>query len=66
MSQETLRDFSGRTIGTIVIDADGVKTLRDASGRYIGKYDPRANITIDASGRSTRGDILSTLLNSRL
>lgn len=63
MLQETLRDYSGRIIGTITTDGDRVKTLRDASGRFVGKYDPLTNITIDAQGRSTRGDILMTLLS---
>jgi hypothetical protein len=55
-TQTTIRDASGRTIGTAATDSQGSTTFRDASGRTTGtaSRDPQGNTTFrDASGRTT-------------
>ena len=58
MQQKTIRDISGRSIGTLTTDGDGIKTLRDVGRKFGGKYDPRAEITIETLGRSAHRDVL--------
>lgn len=63
MQNEVLRDNSGRRIGEIETNSQGVKILRDASNRRLGEYDPRQNVTRDASGRRIgEGNLLTMLL----
>ena len=62
MSQQTLRDKSGRTIGTITTSGS-VSIIRDAAGRTKGTYDSKSNTTRDAASRSVgTGNLLTTLL----
>lgn len=54
--QQTLRDASGRTIGTVTTDSQGTQVFRDAGGRTTGtsSIDSRGNTTFrDAGGRTT-------------
>jgi YD repeat-containing protein len=54
--QSTFRDASGRTIGTVTTDSNGMKTFRDGSGRTTGTATRDSNGTTtfrDASGRTT-------------
>jgi len=54
--QTTIRDASGRTIGTVTTDSNGTKTFRDGSGRTTGTATTDSNGTTtfrDASGRTT-------------
>jgi len=62
MSQQIIRDKSGRTIGTIT-SSGTVSTIRDAAGRTKGTYDSKSNTTRDAAGRTVgSGNLLTTLL----
>ena len=54
--QQTMRDASGRMIGTVTTDSNGTKTFRDGSGRTTGTATTDSNgMTTyrDASGRMT-------------
>ena len=54
--QQTIRDASGRMIGTVTTDSNGTKTFRDGSGRTTGTATTDSNgMTTyrDASGRMT-------------
>lgn len=63
MSKQVLRDNSGRYIGEIETNSQGVQILRDASNRRLGEYDPRQNVTRDASNRRVgEGNLLTMLL----
>jgi len=63
MSDQQLRDNSGRIIGTIKTFPDGKQEVRDASGRVKGTYDPKTNQTRDSSGRTVgTGNLLAALL----
>lgn len=61
--KQVIRDFYGRTLGTILTDKDGNKVVRDFYGRLLGRYDAKANVTRDFYGRIVaRGDQSSSLL----
>jgi YD repeat-containing protein len=66
MSDQIIRDPSGRTIGRIA-ESNTEKVAYDASGCRVGRYDKRTNRTYDASGRmvSSAGDVLSSLLGKK-
>jgi len=54
--QQTLRDSSGRTIGTVTTDSQGSMTYRDASGRTMGTASVNGHGTTtfrDAFGRTS-------------
>jgi YD repeat-containing protein len=53
--QTTLRDASGRTIGTATTDSQGTTTFRDADGRTTGTASRSGQTTTfrDAGGRTT-------------
>jgi hypothetical protein len=54
--QSTIRDASGRAIGTITTDSNGTKTFRDGTGRTTGTATTDSNGTTtfrDAGGRTT-------------
>lgn len=60
---QTIRDFYGRTLGTITTDKNGNKVVRDFYGRTLGRYDAKSNITRDFYGRTlARGDHCASLL----
>ena len=68
--QQTLRDASGRTIGTATTDSQGTTTFRDASGRNTGSAthsdqgSAGGTTTLrDSSGRTT--GTVSTPWNKR-
>lgn len=62
MSQQTIRDKSGRTIATITTSGS-VSTIRDMAARTKGTYDSKTNITRDAAGRTIgTGNLLTTLI----
>jgi YD repeat-containing protein len=62
MSQQIIRDKSGRTIGTITTSGT-VSTIRDAAGRTKGTYDSKSDKTRDAAGRTVgSGNLITTLL----
>lgn len=63
MEKEVIRDYYGRILGTIWIDAQGNKTARDFYGRILGKYDKKLDVTRDFYGRIIgRGDRTSSLI----
>ena len=60
---ETIKDYSGRIIGTIETDSRGNKTVRDYCGRILGTYDRSSNYTKDYCGRILYyGDMAAALL----
>ena len=63
MSEQQLRDKTGRLIGTIRTLPNGKTEIRDSSSRLKGTYDPQTNQTRDASTRLVgTGNMLTTLL----
>jgi YD repeat-containing protein len=55
-AQITLRDASGRIIGTVNTNSNSTRTFRDGAGRITGTASPDSNGTTtfrDASGRTT-------------
>jgi hypothetical protein len=56
-NQTTLRDASGRTVGTVTTDSYGTRTFRDASGRTTGTAttDSQGTTTFRDSGGRTTG-----------
>jgi hypothetical protein len=63
MSEQELRDSSGRLLGKIREQNNGKYEGRDAAGRLKGTYDPRSNETRDASGRLVgKGNMLAALI----
>ena len=60
---ETIREFSGMSIGTIETDCNGDKTVRNFSGVVLGYYKKSSNVTTDFYGRILyKGDMASALL----
>ena len=65
-NREVIRDFYGRTLGTIVTDKNGNKVARDFYGRIVGRYDKASNVTRDFYGRIVaKGDRTSALIPTR-
>ena len=65
-NREVIRDFYGRTLGTITTDSTGNKVVRDFYGRIRGKYDKKANVTRDFYGKViAKGDQSSALIPQR-
>lgn len=61
--KQIIRDFYGRTLGTITTDAQGNKEARDFYGHLLGKYDPKSDVTRDFYGRTVaKGDRASSLI----
>ena len=61
--KEIIKDFYGRTLGTITTDKFGNKVVRDFYGKILGKYDKKANVTRDFYGRIVaKGDRTSGLI----
>jgi hypothetical protein len=62
-TQTTIRDFSGRILGTIHVDENGNKTVKNFAGKILGYYSASRDVTTDFSGKIlTRGDTASALL----
>jgi hypothetical protein len=62
-NKEVIRDFHGRTLGTITTDTLGNKIARDFYGRTVGRYDVSCNVTRDFYGRIvSRGDRVASLI----
>lgn len=58
-----IREFSGKIIGYIYVDANGKKTVKEFSGKIVGYYYPDRDVTTDFYGKIlARGDISSALL----
>ena len=58
-----IREFSGKIIGYIYVDDQGVKTVRDHFGKILGYYYPDRDVTTDFYGNIiARGDVASALL----
>lgn len=64
IKKQTIRDFSGRIIGTIETDdTTKNKTARDFYGRIVGYWDAKLDVTRDFYQRIVaRGDTLSALI----
>jgi len=62
MATQILRDRSGNTIGKI-IEFGNKLFIYDVKGNRLGQYDPKINVTFDASGnRIGVGNLLTMLL----
>ncbi len=62
MANQELRDKSSKLLGKIKT-VSGKLELRDATNKLKGKYDPKANQTIDDRNRLVgKGNLLTTLL----
>ena len=62
-NREVIRDFYGRSLGSITTDNKGNKIARDFHGRILGKYDAKNNVTKDFYGRIiAKGDQCSSLV----
>ena len=58
-----IREFSGKIIGYIYVDANGQKTVKEFSGKIVGYYYPDRDVTTDFYGKIVaRGDVASALL----
>ena len=58
-----LKDFYGKIIGYVDIEANGDKTLKDFTGKILGRYHKASNTTRDFYGRIVaQGDCLTMLL----
>lgn len=61
--QETIRSFSGQTIGYITTLSNGDKEVKDFYGRVLGYYRKSQDATVDFYGRILyRGDMSAALL----
>ena len=64
MTEEVVREFSGKIIGYIQTDSSGNKIIRDFYRRVLGRYDKATNTTRDFYNRIiARGDMSSMLFN---
>ena len=62
-NREVIRDFYGKSLGSITTDLKGNKVVRDFHGRLLGRYDARNNVTRDFYGKIiARGDQCSALI----
>ena len=63
MAKETLRDFSGRILGSIDTKPNGDAIAYDFYGRIVGKYNKIYNKTYDFYGRIIgEGNLLAGLV----
>ena len=63
MSREAIKDKNFRTIGYIETMSDGKQKALDANFRTLGHYDPKRNVTQDASFRTlAQGNVLAGLI----
>ena len=64
MAIQQIRNAQGHLIGTITDGAGGQQDARDAQGKYRGSFDPRTNVTRNASGRVVgTGNLLASLIH---
>ena len=64
MGETTIKDPTGKIIGTIKRKPDGSTEVRDFYGKVLGGYDARFNVTRDFYGRVvSEGDASSMLFN---
>lgn len=64
MEKQTIKDFSGRIIGTIETDASGNKTVKAFSGKILGYYKKNIDATTNFTGKIiARGDATGMLFN---
>ncbi len=62
----TVKDWTGKIIGTVVEEKNGNKTIKDFYGRPLGYYNKSQNLTKDFYGRPiAQGDQSSMLLNNQ-
>lgn len=67
MEREVIKDFYGKTLGTITTDKNGNKIVRDFYGKILGKYDAKSNLTRDFYGRIlAKGDRSAALIPTSL
>jgi hypothetical protein len=60
-----IRDSRGKLLGKIKELSSGKREARNASGRLCGTYDPKNDVTRDASGRLIgKGDQLARLIEN--
>lgn len=60
---ETIKEYSGRILGTIETDGRGNKTVKSYGGRILGYYDASQDVTKEYGGRILfHGDMASALL----
>lgn len=63
VSRQTIRDRNDRVLGHIETLADGRQKATDRNSRLLGWFDPRRNITTDASSRTlAKANVLSGLI----
>jgi hypothetical protein len=63
MDRQAIKDNNFRTIGYIETLLDGGQKALDASFKTLGYYDPKQNVTQDASFRTlANGNVLSALI----
>jgi len=63
MTRQTIQDKNYRTIGYIETMADGRQKALDNNYRTLGYYDPKRNVTQDASYKTVaQGNVLSALI----
>ena len=59
----TIRDRSGRRLGSIESQSDGSEVARNEAGRKLGHYDESSDVTYDVNGRRVGiGNLLSSLI----
>jgi hypothetical protein len=64
MGRIAIKDSSYRIVGYIDTDSSGKQTALDASYKHVGYYDPRANVTKDASFNIiAHGNTLASLIH---
>jgi hypothetical protein len=62
---ETLRNSSGKPVGTIMTQSNGRQVFRSKSGKLLGTYEPQSNYTRDYTGKVVgKGNILTYLIQA--
>jgi hypothetical protein len=63
MPSQVIKDKLNNTLGYIVAVGSGTQKATDKSNRTLGYYDPRRDVTTDASNRvQSRGNTLAGLI----
>ena len=50
-TEEKIKDWTGRLLGTVETDSRGNKKVKDWTGKLLGYYDASKNITTDWCGK---------------